>query len=226
MAHRQLLAALVYSGRFAQALAALDEARLHLDPGFVAALAPLLGSLSESESKLARILREKGAEDPSVSATVGEISGKIPSDAFPANPVAIQAFWENHHDEVAVPLGSATVRTLTMPKSTGRQSAEKIHADLLAGADFAEKAREHSIDSFSEDGGLRGEITQGSDALRKDLIDVAFSLKAGEIRLVDDQGSCSITEVDSSQPGTLAAAEQLWKQGDHDGAWLAIDELE
>ena len=25
---------------------------------------------------------------------------------------------------------------------------------------------------------------------------------------------------------TLAAAEQLWKQGDHDGAWLALEQLE
>jgi hypothetical protein len=24
---------------------------------------------------------------------------------------------------------------------------------------------------------------------------------------------------------TLAAAEQLWKQGNHDGAWLPIEEL-
>jgi hypothetical protein len=24
----------------------------------------------------------------------------------------------------------------------------------------------------------------------------------------------------------LAAAEQLWKQGNHDGAWLALEELE
>ena len=24
---------------------------------------------------------------------------------------------------------------------------------------------------------------------------------------------------------TLAAAEALWKQGDHDGAWLALEEL-
>ena len=105
------------------------------------------------------------------------------------------------------------MRTLTMPKSTGRQSAEKIHADLLAGADFAEKAREHSIDSFSEDGGLRGEITQGSDALRKDLIDVAFSLKAGEIRLVDDQGFYYIIKVDSSQPGKPGAADDFEAPG-------------
>ena len=26
--------------------------------------------------------------------------------------------------------------------------------------------------------------------------------------------------------GPLAAAEQLWKQGDHEGAWLAIEELQ
>ena len=31
--------------------------------------------------------------------------------------------------------------------------------------------------------------------------------------------------MDGNFADTLAAAESLWKQGDHDGAWLVLEEL-
>lgn len=135
---------------------------------------------------------------------------KVSSLLPPRDAVAVRAFWEAHRAEVAeaVSLGSATVRTITLP-ATQKQAAEKVYADLLAGADLAVLARDQSIDSFANGGGLRGEITRYGGELREDLAAAAFSLQAGEIKLVEDQAFYCILKLDSHHPGKPRAADDF-----------------
>jgi len=114
----------------------------------------------------------------------------------------LRAVWENHREEVETHLGSATVRTIALINQFGsaRPLANRIRNQLLDGADFATLAKEHSIDSASEDGGLRPSVKFGE--LSDTLWEASLLQPIGEVgALLEDIRACYLLKVESREPG-------------------------
>ncbi|PKM85235.1 MAG: hypothetical protein CVU86_02935 [Firmicutes bacterium HGW-Firmicutes-11] len=78
--------------------------------------------------------------------------------------------------------------------------AKELIADLKAGADFAELAKEHSIDGSAPDGGSLG--TFGRGAMVPEFETAAFALEAGEISdVVQSQFGYHIIKVTDKKQG-------------------------
>jgi parvulin-like peptidyl-prolyl isomerase len=63
-----------------------------------------------------------------------------------------------------------------------KPEAEAVLADVLAGEDFAQAAKDHSEDALTKDnGGILGEIFRSNTDIPPQLVERAFSLKEGEV---------------------------------------------
>jgi peptidyl-prolyl cis-trans isomerase SurA len=107
------------------------------------------------------------------------------------SPYKIEKYYAEHLDEFKlgdqVKLRTLMLDARAMPRAgMAKELARELLKQIEGGASFADLARIYSQDSFREKGGDRGWIER--DALRKELSDVAFSLKPGEHSGVIDLG--------------------------------------
>ena len=107
---------------------------------------------------------------------------KIPRDSLLISPQKIQDYYEQHQTNWIVG-EEVKVRMIMLNKPPGdnggvKQLAEEILGKIKEGASFSEMAKIHSDGIYKASGGERGWVERDSD--RKELSDVAFSLKPGE----------------------------------------------
>jgi len=107
------------------------------------------------------------------------------------SPYKIEKYYAEHLDEFKlgdqVKLRTLMLDARSMPKpELAKKLAKELLKQLDEGAGFTELAHIYSQDSFQKKGGDRGWIER--NALRKELSDVAFSLKPGEHSRVIDLG--------------------------------------
>lgn len=96
-------------------------------------------------------------------------------------------------------------------KAAARAKAEELLQKLKAGADFAKLARENSDDPSNKDnGGDLGFFTR--DEMIKPFADAAFSLKPGEMTLVETQYGFHVLRVDAVKPAHVDTIEEARPQ--------------
>lgn len=84
-------------------------------------------------------------------------------------------------------------------KEAARQKAESIRAELLAGADFAETAKEKSDCPSKQQGGMLGFVAEGQG--EGPFVEAAFSQEAGEIgAVVETPAGFHVIRVDTVEP--------------------------
>jgi peptidyl-prolyl cis-trans isomerase SurA len=106
---------------------------------------------------------------------------KLPQD-FLISPQKILNYYQQHQTNYSVG-EEVRLRIIVLNKPANdsggvKQRAEEILGKIKEGAAFAEMARSYSESPQARDGGDSGWATR--DQIRKELADVAFSLKAGE----------------------------------------------
>jgi parvulin-like peptidyl-prolyl isomerase len=118
----------------------------------------------------------------------------------PVSDAQIATYYEAHKAELIAP-EAISLSHILMGSSehtdADRAAAEAVLAEATAGADFAELAKEHSLDtSTASSGGDLGEVTRdGYDAA---FVEAAFALKTGEISgVVESQYGFHIIKANS-----------------------------
>jgi len=119
------------------------------------------------------------------------------------SPKKVEQYYRNHAEDYQVE-EQVKLRMIVLTNSTEtveqqRALGEEILTKLKEGADFAEMATLYSQGSQSGEGGDWGWGTRSS--LRKELADVAFTLKPGEISpLIEIPGACFIMLAEEVKP--------------------------
>jgi parvulin-like peptidyl-prolyl isomerase len=150
-------------------------------------------------------------------------SRHIPSDPI-ISPAKIEEYYRTHQDtyklEDQVKLRMIVLNKTGVDDTNTVQLAEEIVTKLKDGADFKEMATVYSSGSQRGEGGDWGWGTRSS--LRKELADVAFTLKAGEFSpVIDTPNACFIMLVEESK---LAHVRPLSEVRDEIEKNLAIEE--
>lgn len=109
------------------------------------------------------------------------------------------------------------LRTLTIPKFTGnaqtsaedqQKLAQDLHAQLAAGADFANLVKAHSTDSAADSGGDRGWVSPSD--ISKEIADAAFEVKSGNIsEIIETPRAFTILWIEARKKGRQTPLEKL-----------------
>jgi parvulin-like peptidyl-prolyl isomerase len=129
---------------------------------------------------------------------------KVPRDVI-VSPQKILDFYETNKTNFAVG-EQVKLRIILLNKPAGdnggvKQLAEEILRKINEGASFAEMAKIHSDGPQRNTGGDWGWADREHETLRKELADVAFSLKPGEKSgVIDLPESCWLILVEDKRP--------------------------
>jgi peptidyl-prolyl cis-trans isomerase SurA len=129
-------------------------------------------------------------------------SHNIPSDPV-ISPAKIEEYYKAHAADYQVE-DQVKLRMIVLNKTGADdtntvQLAEEIITKLKEGVQFAEMASVYSTGSQRGEGGDWGWGTRSS--LRKELADVAFTLKAGEVSpVIQTDSACFIMLVEEAKP--------------------------
>lgn len=123
---------------------------------------------------------------------LGALRAKNISQEIIISPHKIESYYLANQDRYKMDEG-VKLRRIVLNKpseaeaETVRKLAEEIRAKIKAGAAFSEMASIYSQSPDRRDGGLWGWVEKS--VLRKELADVAFTLKPGEVSDVIDVGN-------------------------------------
>jgi parvulin-like peptidyl-prolyl isomerase len=127
----------------------------------------------------------------------------IGRDKIVISPARIEAYYKEHlkdyqsGDQVKLRMISIN-QPAGAPKGMAKKIAEEVHAKLLDGAPFAQMAAIYSDGSARTTGGDRGWVNR--DFLNKELSEVAFNLKPGELSpVIDLSGGAYILYVEEAR---------------------------
>lgn len=162
---------------------------------------PVLSRLLDqhlTERLLVRVAQERGLVGPDAGTreALSALLASAPADQ-PVRPEAL-ARYRDRRDELTLP---ARVRLRQVLTET-RQEAEAAHAELGAGADFADVARRYSEDPSAPYGGVQGELAR--EDLPEEFADVIFRLEPGEVsEVVAADYGFHIFQVTARLPGRV-----------------------
>ena len=89
---------------------------------------------------------------------------------------------------------------------TAKNLAEEVLKKIQEGTSFAEMASIYSDGSQRAEGGNRGWIERDRTDLKKELVDAAFALKAGERSgVIEFPEACFLLQVEEARAGTRAS---------------------
>ena len=154
--------------------------------------------MGELREKLTRTLQaqgktyEKFRQDIRDSFIIRALTGKNISQEIIVSPHRIESYYLAHKDNYKLD-DEVKLRMIVLNKSdetdtaSARKLAGEIRAKIKDGAAFAEMATVYSQGSQRSQGGDWGWVERS--VLRKELADVAFSLKAGELSDVIEVGN-------------------------------------
>lgn len=121
------------------------------------------------------------------------------------NPQEVTEYYKLHFEKFQVP-ESREVQSIYISakpdKETARLSAQNLLAELKAGADFAEKAKQHS------EGPDIGTVTRGQ--LRPEIENEIFKVSVGNIsNVIESEQGFYIFKILENQPATIATLEEV-----------------
>ena len=135
---------------------------------------------------------------------------KMPQD-FLISPQKILDYYEQHKTNYSVG-EEVKLRLIVLNKPPGdtgavKQLAEEILRKISEGASFAEMAKIHSDAPQRKAGGDSGWFER--EGIRKELSDVAFSLKPGQRSgVIDLPDSCWLMQVEERRAGAHPSARR------------------
>ena len=139
---------------------------------------------------------------------------KTPHDTL-ISPQKIRDYYEQHQTNWTVG-EEVKLRMIVLNKPPGdtgavKQLAEEILGQIKEGADFAQMAKIHSDGPYKAAGGERGWVERDAD--RKELSDVAFSLKPGERSgVIDLPDSCWLMLVEDRRAARIKPLPEVRDQ--------------
>lgn len=148
------------------------------------------------------MLKSRGLSEDDVRAALREqiILDKALASRVPIKPSAIAAYFKQNHTQFDKPeqVTARHILVQTLPE------ANKVEADLKAGKNFADEAKQYSTDPGSKDkGGELGTFKKGQMVAAFDK--VAFSAPVGAISPpVKSPFGWHIIQVESRTPGQIA----------------------
>ncbi|MGA2865658.1 MAG: peptidyl-prolyl cis-trans isomerase [Verrucomicrobiota bacterium] len=140
------------------------------------------------------------------------------------SPHKVEVYYQEHHESYNLP-DRVKLRLIVLKKSSepdapqAREMAEEILAKLKEGASFAEMASMYSEESpeikLRQEGGDKG--WWGKGELRKELDEIAFSLKPGERSgVIETAETCYLMLVGGSDPAHYMPLSEVRDQIEHD----------
>ncbi len=109
-----------------------------------------------------------------------------------------------------------------------KAQAQALREQLLAGADFAALARQHSKDDFAQKGGDMGYVHRGmlSDELHVEIDKLKPGELSGPLQMLEGVGLFRVDERIAAQPKSFdesrTRALQLWQKGQGERQWLEL----
>lgn len=146
---------------------------------------------------------EKFRDDIRDQYIVSAMRNKNISQAIVISPYKIENYYLTHQDDFKVE-DQVKLRMIVLNKSSADDTntlnlAHEIRTEIKNGADFAQMAVLYSQGSQQKDGGNWGFI--GRSVLNKDLSDIAFSLKPGQMSdVIDTPGADYLMLVEQTSP--------------------------
>lgn len=137
----------------------------------------------------------------------------ISSQKILISPYKIETYYKEHQDEFKlgdqVKLRMVVInKTPNEAPGASKKIAEEILKKINEGTPFAEMAAIYSDGSQRAEGGDRGWVDRSY--LKKELSDVAFSLKAGERSgVIDLPEACYLIQVDEARPAHIRPLDEI-----------------
>lgn len=119
------------------------------------------------------------------------------------SPYKVETYYLGHQDDFKVE-EQIKLRMIMLNKSSADDTntvslANEILAKIKEGATFQEMATVYSQDSYRNQGGDRGWVERS--VLRKELADVAFALKPGQVSdVIETPDTCYLLLVEQTRP--------------------------
>ncbi|HKI69485.1 MAG TPA: peptidylprolyl isomerase [Verrucomicrobiae bacterium] len=134
------------------------------------------------------------------------------SSAVIVSPHKIEVYYQAHTNQYRVG-EEVKLRMIVLNKSAGdngetHQLAEDILTKIKEGASFVQMASVYSQGSQKSEGGEWGWVEK--DVLRKELADVAFTLKPGQRSgVIDTPGACYLMLVEDRHPAHIRSLSKV-----------------
>jgi len=132
------------------------------------------------------------------------------------SPHKVEAFYQAHQGEFKVE-DEVKLRMIVLTNSTSanapdaKKLAEEILSKIKEGVPFGEMAKIHSVGSQRKEGGDWGWVDHS--VLRKDLADVAFGLKPGEVSpVIETAGAIYLMQVEDTRVAHHKSLEEVRDQ--------------
>ncbi len=131
------------------------------------------------------------------------------------SPYKIETYYKEHQDDFKLS-DQIKVRMIVLnqpenaPPGTAKKIAEEVLKKVEEGASFAEMATIYSQSSQRSEGGDRGWIERGKSDLKKELVDAAFALKAGQRSgVIEFPEACFLIQVDEVRPTHIRSLDEV-----------------
>jgi peptidyl-prolyl cis-trans isomerase SurA len=131
------------------------------------------------------------------------------------SPFKIEQYYKDNQDKFKVG-DQVKLRLIVINQPEGAEpgTAKKIAGEILKkidnGASFAEMASIYSDSSQRAQGGDRGWIEKDKTDLKKELVDAAFSLKAGRhSKVIEFPQACFLLQVDEVKPAHVRSLAEV-----------------
>ncbi|MBA0126494.1 peptidylprolyl isomerase [Haloechinothrix sp. YIM 98757] len=170
-----------------------------------------LGEGQEAYNQFIDTLGQEGATEQAVldeitrQLELGELFNTVTEDHRQVGRQRLEEAFQQRRDELGVPQ-TREIRNIVVDSEA---AAEDVIAQLESGADFAELARESSLDgSTREDGGDLGRLSK--DQLEKEYGQAAFSAEEGEVfGPVHNDYGWNVGRVDNVHPAEEATFDEV-----------------
>jgi peptidyl-prolyl cis-trans isomerase SurA len=136
----------------------------------------------------------------------------ISPDKIIISPYKVETYYLAHQDDFKME-DEVKLRMITLNKTSGDDTntlvlANEILSQIKGGATFQEMASVYSQDSQRSQGGDRGWVERS--VLRKELADVAFALKPGQVsEVVDLPEACYLLLVEQARPAHIKPLSEV-----------------
>ncbi len=136
------------------------------------------------------------------------------------SPYKVQVYYQEHHEDYKL-ADRVKLRMIALNKAIdpdapqARKMAEEILGKLKEGTQFEEMAKMYSEDRQHPAGGDQGWVEKGE--LRKELNDVAFSLKQGDCSsVIETPEACYLIKVEGASPAHYKPLSEVRDQIEKD----------
>lgn len=125
------------------------------------------------------------------------------------SPKRIREYYKAHPEQFTTSEG-VQLQTILLPPDQGRVAAEEVLHQLREGADFAELARQFSVDQYAADGGDTGFI-QPEEQFSPEAVAIIRNLKVGELSdIFEVKGYCQIFRKVAIKGEKLRPLQEAW----------------